>query len=461
MILARREPMTTYAAVAAVIAVAALAVAVEPSAGWAVLALPAAAATALIAYGVLRGDRATTMILLFAAVFLMQAVFRVRAYDDKDVDFQVVIKIGVWITVAAIAAFHLRRWVAILLKPVNAPALLFLLWLPLTAVASPKPIYTLVSAFTICACVIFSAYIFARFKTMDVVLTVLASTTLFCAISIAVYFIVPEFGHYVYWVNEERFVSPRLAGIAGSANNMAMISSFALVLSGLEAGRLHRLNRLIIPVVVIICGPALVMTNSRVALLITCVIVVMSQLLSWRRLYAAILAVSILALLLAVLVPIGQETLLKAVSRSGEVGEITSLTGRTEIWYAAIKLAELKPWMGYGYASSVFVLPEHANQVGFATSHAHNLGLQLLLTTGWIGAVLFALTVAGAMVRAVVNADRMVFGMMAFVLLNGITESSGFTTLANICSFAFAIALTIPAVRSHDENDPAYQRRFS
>jgi O-antigen ligase len=452
---------TLIVVVLAVASTAALAAIDDPTAGAAIVAVPAVAAAMLLLYGVLRGNRAAVMLLLFAAVFLMQAVFRVRAYDDKDVDFQVLIKIGVWVTVAAIALFHVRRWATFLLKPANVPALLFLLWLPLTAVISPKPIYTLVSAFTICACVVFTAYLFSRFKTTDIVLTVLASTTLFCAISIVVYFAVPEFGHYVYWVNEERFVSPRLAGIAGSANNMALISAFALVLAGLEARTLHRINRFIIPVVVVVCGAALIMTNSRVALLITCVIVFTAQLLKWRRLYASIFALSVLALLFAVLIPVGQEALLRAVSRSGSVGEITSLTGRTEIWYATIKLSELAPWTGYGYASSVFILPEHANQVGFATSHAHNLILQLLLTTGWIGTVLFILTVAGVILRAVVYRNRLMFGMIAFVLLNGLTESSGFTTLANVCSFAFAIALTVTTDQTDHEDDPAYQRRFS
>jgi O-antigen ligase len=444
----------------AIAALVATATVIDPAAALAVAALPAAAVAVLVLYGVLRADRAATMLLLFAAVFLMQAVFRVRAYDEKDVDFQVLIKIGVWVTVAAVALFHIRRWAAILLKPVNAPALLFLLWLPLTAVISPKPIYTLVSAFTICSCVAFTAYVFAQFRRIDVVVTVLASTILFCAISVAVYFIVPEFGHYVYWVNEERFVSPRLAGIAGSANNMALISAFGLVLAGLEVRALHRLNRLIVPLVVIVCGAALVMTNSRMALLITCVIVLVSQL-RWRRLYLLAFGVSAAALLLAVLIPAEQEALLRVVSRSGSIGEVTSLTGRTEIWYAVMKLIELKPWMGFGYGSSVFVLPEHTNAVGFTTSHAHNLILQMLLTTGWIGTVLFTLTIAGLILRAVVHRDRMVFGMLAFVLLNGITESSGFTTLANVCSFAFAIALTIPTGKSIHEDDTAHQRRLS
>jgi O-antigen ligase len=163
----------------------------------------------------------------------------------------------------------------------------------------------------------------------------------------------------------------------------------------------------------------------------------------------------------SILLPFSDQILLKVVSRSGSADELTSLTGRTEIWYTVLKLVEQRPWTGYGYASSVFVLPEYANSIGFATSHAHNLALQLLLTTGWTGFVLFMLTIAGVSARAILHGDRVMFAMLAFVLLNGVTESSGFTTLANICTLAFAIAVTLPATGVEYANRPSYQRRFS
>lgn len=446
--------MLTFAA-AATVSVALL---FEPSAFWTIILFPGVAMFLAIVWGVLTGNRFATLLHLFAASFLMHAVFRVRDYQDKDVDFQVIIKIGLWITVASVAIIHGRKWIGLVRQPANLPWILFLLWLLATTIIAPNPTYTLVSAFTVFASVLFCAYMFSIFEPVDIFATILAATILFCIVSIIVYFAVPEFGHYVYWVNQERFISPRLAGIAGSANNMALIAAFGLVLTGLYAREFHHMNRLLVPLAVVFCGAALVMTNSRMPLAMAMLILAATYVLSWRRLYAAIFLVSVVLLLVAAVMPFGQEFLLKSVSRSGDVGEVTSMTGRTEIWYGVLKLVELQPLTGYGYASSVFILPQHINEIGFTTSHAHNVILQLLLTTGWIGVVLFTLSVIGVIVRASVSQDRTTYCMIAFVLLNGITESSGFTTLANMCTLAFAIALTYPSMERGYAHDFAYQR---
>jgi exopolysaccharide production protein ExoQ len=434
---------------------------VDPGALPVLIALPAMTLMAILVWGILRGHRLSTLMHLFVAVFLMQAVFRIRGYQDKDVDFQVILKIAVWATVAGVAVLHARRWLESMLTPFNLPCVLFLIWLFATALVSPNPTYTLVSAFTVLACVIFCAYVFSMFKPLEVFTTIVLAIVAFCFISIIIYFAIPEFGRYVYWLNEEKFVSSRLAGIAGSANNMALIAAFALVVIGLYAREFHRMHWSIAPLATIICGAALVMTNSRTPLAMVVLIVFATYALTWRRLHIALLLVSAGLVAASILLPFSDQILLKVVSRSGSAEELTSLTGRTEIWYTVLKLVEQRPWTGYGYASSVFVLPEYANSIGFATSHAHNLALQLLLTTGWTGFVLFMLTIAGVSARAVLHGDRVMFAMLAFVLLNGVTESSGFTTLANICTLAFAIAVTLPATGVEYANRPSYQRRFS
>ncbi len=245
---------------------------------------------------------------------------------------------------------------------------------------------------------------------------------------------------------------------------MALIAAFSIVATGLYAREFHRINVFFAPVAGLVALTALLMTNTRGVLVGAVAILFIIYMLHWRRLYAAAFVASIGLLALAAILPKGEAFLLKMVSRSGDVGEITSFTGRTQIWNAVIQLASAEPWTGYGYASSVFVLPQHAGAVGFSTSHAHNLILQLFLTTGLIGVILFVFSVILVMMRAAIHRDRVVFAMLLFVIFNGITESSGFTTLANICTFAFGIAVTMPPLQRNREvyeNRFAYQRGFS
>jgi O-antigen ligase len=435
-------------------------VAIEPKAVVAVAAMPAAVAVAVLAWSALNRRPLATLALVFAMVFLTDAVFRVREYQDKDVDFQVLLKLAVWTAIAAVALCHAKRWVGAILTPTNLPWLMLLAWLFVTAAVSQSPAYSAVAAFSILACVLFCAYAFATIDRIAIFSAVIAAIVVFCLISIVLYFAVPEFGRYVYWLNEQRYVSNRLSGIAGSANNMGRLAAFGLVIIGIYARELHAANRWFVPVGALIMAAALVMTNSRTSMMMVVVILGAFHLLTRQRLYIAVFAVSLALVSLAAILPAGDDAL-RVISRSGSIEEVASFTGRTDIWYAVAKLAEAKPWTGFGYASSVFVLPQHEREVGFLTSHAHNVVLQLLLTTGWVGVGLFLLSILSVGLRAIILGDRATLAILSFVLLNGITESSGFTTLANICSIAFAMAVTLPPERRVHEIYRPYQRRFS
>lgn len=432
-------------------------VAAEPSLLLATVVVPAALAVTLASWSALKGNRAATLVLVFAAVFLIDIVFRVRDYQDKGVDFQVILKLALWGLIGLVAIVHARRWLGGVLTPSHIPWIMFLIWLPFTATVSSVPAYSAVAAFSILAYAIFCTYIFATLDHVEIFAAMVAAIVIFCTISIAMYFAVPEFGRYVYWLNEQRYVSGRLSGVAGSANNMGRIAAFGLLLLGLYAREFSAYSKLATLIAAIVMGAALVMTNSRTSMAMLAAILSAVYVLRWRRLYIAVFAISIVLVSTAMLIPAGDEAV-KLISRSGNIDEVTSMTGRTDIWYAVLKLAEEHPVTGHGYASSIFVLPQYERQVGFLTSHAHNLMLQLLLTTGWIGVILFSLAVACVAIRAMIFGDRVVLALLSFVFLNGVTESSGFTTLANICTLAFATAFALPPLRYDNENYSPYQR---
>lgn len=85
-------------------------------------------------------------------------------------------------------------------------------------------------------------------------------------------------------------------------------------------------------------------------------------------------------------------------------GKDTTLTGRTEIWRAAIPFVRQRPFTGYGfgalYESTVGPGPEITREVGFFVFDSHNSLIEQLLQAGIVGASLMALWTFGVVRRA-------------------------------------------------------------
>jgi exopolysaccharide production protein ExoQ len=428
---------------------------IVPSAVLGILVLPALIAVAWLLRGAAHNSKPAIYATIFVAIFIIDGTFRLRDFSDKSVDFQVIGKISVWFAILLISFIHVRRWLPQFLLPSNIPVLMFLAWLLFTATVSPIPAYSAVAVFSICAYTVFSAYIFASFDRAEIFAVMVLALTAFCVVSIVVYFTVPELGHFVTWVNGLRHIGPRLSGIAGSANNMGRLAAFALVLIILYAREFRRIHAWFVPISSVILGASLIMTNSRGCMAMVVGLWAAVYLLRWQRLYLLVFGLSVLLLGAVVAIPAGDEVL-KMLSRSGDINEVASMTGRSTIWQAIPGLVETRPWTGFGYASSIVVLPLYEREVGFLTTHAHNVALQLLLTTGWVGVGLFGLVVVTVGARLAYFADRTGLIMLAFVIINGITESSAFSTLANICNVALAIAVTLPPGQQHYESNHSY-----
>ena len=91
---------------------------------------------------------------------------------------------------------------------------------------------------------------------------------------------------------------------------------------------------------------------------------------------------------------------------TGAMGKTSDLSGRTEIWAAAIASAD-SPWFGTGFESfwnknSHEVVSILSNYSGISNlNSAHNGYLQIYLDLGWIGVCLLSLILIGGYLRAV------------------------------------------------------------
>lgn len=91
------------------------------------------------------------------------------------------------------------------------------------------------------------------------------------------------------------------------------------------------------------------------------------------------------------------------------LGKDATLTGRTKIWEAALRQAELRPWTGYGYSavwddkSGWGPLAWITKEAGFKPSHAHNAWLEQWLGLGYAGVIVWGLFYLQTMAAAVAS----------------------------------------------------------
>lgn len=76
-------------------------------------------------------------------------------------------------------------------------------------------------------------------------------------------------------------------------------------------------------------------------------------------------------------------------------GKDLTFSGRTDIWTAALNAALKSPWVGYGQGGVYWNPPNEVtrtiwNEVGFIIPHSHSGALDVWLTLGAVGLVLFA-----------------------------------------------------------------------
>jgi O-antigen ligase len=75
-------------------------------------------------------------------------------------------------------------------------------------------------------------------------------------------------------------------------------------------------------------------------------------------------------------------------SRSGRAVEITSFTGRSDIWEACLRIILEKPWFGYGLGSVRVEIPlVFRDSWGNTAATAHNFLLESLISVGVVGTV--------------------------------------------------------------------------
>ncbi len=142
----------------------------------------------------------------------------------------------------------------------------------------------------------------------------------------------------------------------------------------------------------------------------------------------------------------------------GVLGRSSDLTGRTDLWHWVMIMILKRPWLGYGYSSfwrggsdQSAVIEAY---IGWSPIYAHNGYLELMLSVGVVGLLIFLFVIAKGLWRATLRAknaqalqDLWPLAFLVFFLLHNFGECT--ILLQNNLEWALCIAVII---RSH----PAY-----
>lgn len=403
--------------------------------------------------------RFSTQAMLFTCVFVTLSIFRVRDIADKSLDLQVLVKLGVWALGLALAIALAGFWIRKIFRIDNIlqPVLLVLVFA--SCFYAPNFSYSLASAFSLAAVLfllLLSSEVLGR---RQVLRLIICASTLVAALSILVYFISPDFGRMKMWTSAGLVPGSRLSGITGTANAIGYISAFTLLL--LYYYRLWLPQKIFLTYWLFVATNvvALGMSQSRTSIVALVLAIALAGLVraSTARLAMLFLAICTGIIFFAV---IDFDLLFSLLSRSGDVSEITTGTGRTRIWTTAIDLISQRPVFGWGYASSNVLLPAASGDVGHTATHAHNAFLQIALSTGLVGLFVFCALIVIKTYYAVRSGERLNTALIFFMLIGGLTEPIAFYGVASATALVLATILALNYKDPDETDNSAYQQRL-
>jgi O-antigen ligase len=433
-------------------AVAAMPMAHDDTIALGLLALTPAALVAVyvVAQGVI-GNRIAGAVMAVLYIFIVGAVFRSRAYDDKSIDLQVAGKLAafgvMFVTNFVFFTFALGR--------MRLPRL-FYIWLVFFVALILTSLYAVnvIFAFT-CTVLLLTAYLYSVYMTvwlsrLAAVQVMMWASLLLCLGSIFVYYAIPSIGVMQGWIPGGEFGEiGRMKGITGSANGIGLIAAFGLVLAILYFRSFAAFGKCTALALIPSAGACLILSNNR-ASMIAVVASVWFSFVSRKNIGFKMMLTITVGLIGIVALSLFSDQIFTALSRSGHADEITTATGRAAIWSVVIEMWSQQPLHGYGYASALAILPNDP-RLFHAAAHAHNMYLELLFAGGVIMLGLFLYAIWQTLRQALRSGAINEAALLLFFLLRGLTEATPFSGMASFSSFAFGLTLALviaPLVRS-------------
>ncbi|MFT5303284.1 MAG: exopolysaccharide production protein ExoQ, partial [Mariniblastus sp.] len=274
----------------------------------------------------------------------------------------------------------------------------------------------------------------------------------FVVLSWFAYFFVPVIGVFEEPIADGQFKA-RMSGLA-HPNTLGQFSGVLIVLACILHVNYKQMSW-IRAGLVLLAVAALIGSLSRTSLLATvfAVAVVYREHVLKPKYFYALIGVGLLGLVGLLVMSINSdlgsvlESKLALLSKSGDTEELTSATGRVDIWAYAIHLLSQRPITGYGAATSKYHLVDYS-------LYTHNMILNIAFSAGAIAGVAAVLMCLGRAGQLCIRNHRLTDGLIAFILLNGLFENVIFSILAGMPTIVWIVAMSIPSFEAIENSPP-------
>ena len=369
---------------------------------------------------------------LLVVVVILFSDLSLRGFSGK-LDAQSAVKFALWTSGLLLLPWQVGVIRAARTDLPTFTLLLFGLWALVTTTYSITPFYTFAAAlgflgFWVLALVFATSLDTARglFWLTSILLAMSSASLLY-------YIVAPETAMVIY----ESATVRRLGGIYGNPNQVGETAALALLLAYLAWFHLRaRASLLLLLVALPVCAACMLLSQSRTSMLGLGAAISVVLLRRYPVLLLPTISIGAAAGAVVYAYPDAIDVLIGLVARSGNVAQVTTFTGRTEIWQFVMSAIEKAPLLGYGFASTKELIPAgHSFGYGWTTNSAHNLWLQAWVTTGAVGLMVILVSQFGALKALVMKPLPIRDGVLSYVVFVGLLESGPVGPTVSVLTF--------------------------
>jgi O-antigen ligase len=405
------------------------------------LAISVAAALLFVFWqGVLLRPWAIIAILCYAAV-LLNVSFQSRQLGDVGLTPQSGLKVIAWCGMLAISSLHLDRLRLYLSDPVVTAFACYSGVCLISAAYSPEPLLSFMAAISVVAYLSFSCVLAESISERTLLQTLLWALAAFSAVNLLSALVIPEIAYF----HTDELGDPdslRFMGIAGHPNTLGRVAAFfaMVVFANAVRGYVKPTVWLPLSVIALVIVIATFSRSTIIALLLA-----MTLQLPRRYLWHVLLIAAAIGLTISIT---GQlDNILALLGREGDLNELKSMSGRTDIWAFVSDLIANRPLIGYGFSSYEAYASRFWTGPLMSIAETHNNYLQVLYSTGIFGAVPFVIGFAILVYRWLMQPDPLRDVIVLNTIIYGFSESDAFSTINVLPTLMFCLAIAFDAHR--------------